>query len=457
MRSGPPARARLEPATLRGGAHHAVTLLPGELTSRADGTLTPMAFWQRRPRNSPDEKLEEAPTPRDLFRAEVETTLAGDPRVRSVQRRPDQFALNVFIGEGDPAIVHLENMFVETREMSPEQRRERIRVLLSGLHEDEDEPDWEEVTGSLVPLVRPATFFAGVVTDPALMPVRRPFLPLLIEAVVIDQGQTMKYVTPRHTAAWSVDDDDVFGAARKNAETCFNDEHIAPYDPEAPYPLWHVAYDDSYQSSRLLLPGWLASFDGKVSGRPVAIIPERSTLVVGGDGDERCLERLIDMAGREFSSSRRRISPALYTVDDSGAVVPLVLPPDRSLANAVALGHTQLAVAEYDIQQEVLQKQLGEDVFVATYTAHQFDDGRIWTYCVWARDAGAILPETEDVFFYEPDEESLQVSWSDVHEIVGNCLERMPGANPPRWRCTGWPDDKQMAQLRQRAIRKPDK
>jgi hypothetical protein len=42
-------------------------------------------------------------------------------------------------------------------------------------------------------------------------------------------------------------------------------------DEDAPYATWLVSSNDMYESSRLLLPGWLASFGGKVSGRPVAI------------------------------------------------------------------------------------------------------------------------------------------------------------------------------------------
>src|SRR6185369_15379006 len=111
------------------------------------------------------------------------------------------------------------------------------------------------------------------------------------------------------------------------------DEHNRIYDDRVDYPLWHVARDDSYESSRLLLPAWLASFAGKVKGKPVAVVPHRSCVVVGGDGDHACLRRLIEFARREYEASPRAISPALYTVDAGGALAPLVLPGDHPLAS----------------------------------------------------------------------------------------------------------------------------
>ena len=163
-------------------------------------------------------------------------------------------------------------------------------------------------------------------------------------------------------AKWGVQASDVFAAAAENGQGNFVDD-IEPFDPQAPYPIWHVARDDSYESSRILVPGWLASFADKVNGRPVAIVPHRSLLIVGGDGDERCLRRLIDSAKGEFEASPRRISPALYTVDHDGMVIPLALPVGHPLAADVAVGHVMAAIAEYEVQKAQLEQHLREEVF----------------------------------------------------------------------------------------------
>lgn len=74
----------------------------------------------------------------------------------------------------------------------------------------------------------------------------------------------------------------------------------------------HVARDDSYEPCRLLVPGWLASFEDKINGSPIAIVPYRSLLIAGRYRDERCLQRLIDSAEGEFEASPGRIALARY-------------------------------------------------------------------------------------------------------------------------------------------------
>src|SRR5207248_5392300 len=90
-----------------------------------------------------------------------------------------------------------------------------------------------------------------------------------------------------------------------------------------------------------------AGFANRVAGRPVAIVPSRSRLLVGGDGNEACLRALVESAQREFMAAPRSISPALYTVDDRDAVVPLVLPAGSALAAEVALGHVSFRSEEH--------------------------------------------------------------------------------------------------------------
>lgn len=141
-----------------------------------------------------------------------------------------------------------------------------------------------------------------VTMEPAKVPLSRPFAPVVIECVGVDSDDGIAYVSPSMVEQWGVEKADVFAAASENGRAYFVDD-VAPYDPESPVPIWYVAKDDSYESSRLAAPGWLASFADKVKGRPVAIVPRRDLLVVGGDGDEQCLRLLLNAASAEFESS----------------------------------------------------------------------------------------------------------------------------------------------------------
>lgn len=393
------------------------------------------------------------PSPRELFQAAVEAQLRENPAVESVTRR-DDFGLDVSLVSGGCHTVFLENTFRETRELSPDERRERIRRLLSGVGHQAPELDWEAARPRLVPLVRACTMFLGMQDARAKLPVRRPFAPFLIETVALDSDESFQYVPPDSAKTWGVRVDDVFAAARETAAACFGDEDIEPYDAGAEYPLWHVARDDGYETSRLALAGWLASFEGRVAGRPVAIIPHRSMLVVGGDGDERCLRRLIDTAEREYAASPRNISPALYTVDAGANVVPLVLPQDHSLANDVALGHLRLAMAEYEAGKDLLQEELGGEVFVASFIGVRREDGTVTSYAVWTEDVPSILPRTAEIALVEQldtDAKNVfRVPWGAVEQL--GLLEPMPHLDPPRWRAQNWPQRDVLERLRQVAV-----
>jgi hypothetical protein len=382
-------------------------------------------------------------SPRDIFRAEVEAILADMPEVTSVTRRPNEFVLDV-LAKGTEHAIFLENTFHETREMSPEARAQRIRRVLSALGSDASEAGWAEVKSRIVPVLRASTLFLGAIEAEEKMPLTRPFLPFVVETLAIDSPDSLQFVVPSSLEDWGVDAEALFAVARENAVGYFGrNDGVDIYDASAPYPLWHVSADDDYEPSRLLVPGWLASFRGKVSGRPVAILPERATLLIGGDGDERCLKRLIEMAERECAASRRSISPALYTVDDAGSVVPLVLAEGHPLAKDVALGHVKLAVGEYQTQKEILQARLGDDVFVASYTGVQAPDGSVFSYATWTEGVHTLLPETDEVALISgnmDDPTVRRVAWGRLVEIAGRYLTRVPNLEPPRWRVTEWPD-----------------
>lgn len=413
-----------------------------------------MAFWQKLRGWVGGDKETSAPSPRDLYRAEVEARLKAMPVVASVAPRAGEYGLDVVLVDGGCQTLFLENTFQETRELSLNERQERIRRLISTVGRNEPELVWAAAQERLVPLIRSCSLFLGIDEGQTRLPIRRPFAPLLIETVALDSDDSFMYVSPDAASKWGVTTADVFEAALATAARCFGDEDVGRYDAEADFALWHVARDDGYETSRLALPGWLASFEGRVSGSPVAIIPQRSLLVVGGDGDERCLKRLIEIAEREYSASPRNISPALYTVDDQGTVVPLVLPPEHPLANEVALGHVRLAVAEYEAGKELLQKELGDDVFVASYVGIQRQDGRVTSYTVWTEDVPSMLPRAAEIAFVRQTDQDardvFRVAWEAVERE--GLLEPLPDSEPPRWRTKEWPNRKLLKRLRAAAV-----
>ena len=258
--------------------------------------------------------------PKELFAAEVEAFLRTAAGVKKVTRVPGDFAFEVVTSSGSRR-AFLENAFTESREMSPDERRAKIAFFFSAVGGDEQNETWETARETFVPVLRGATYGMELwMAQPTAAVLRRPFLPHVDILVAMDRTTSMSFVSNGTVERWKVEEREVFEAAAVRVPLLAG-AGVELYD-ETHGPLWIVTSNDTYESSRLLVPGWLASFRGRVEGNPIAIIPERATLMVGGDGRPEMVERLLDKAGREFAASNRRLSPALYTADDSGKVVP---------------------------------------------------------------------------------------------------------------------------------------
>lgn len=396
---------------------------------------------------------------RDVFASEVRAVILQMHPAATIKPLPGDFGFLI----RRTADTNLEqqlvlgNVFHETCSMDVGARRRaivRVVRMLSML--DEPIGDWEQVRPRLVPLLRSCTIDfdrAGVVC--------RPFAPYLIECVGLDSDDGIMYVTPNLAQRWGVSIDELFAAAHQTAANVFL-EDVSLYDPSAPYPIWTVSRPDSYESSRLAMPGWLASFAGRVEGRPVAIVPSREVLIVGGDGDERCVRRLIEMAKSEYQKSPRSVSTALYTTNRDGRVVPLLLPETHPLTHEVALGHMQLAMAEYDRQRDGLVEAAEEDIFVTSLQGMRRSDGSVFSYAQWSYGIPSLLPKADQIVLMLTDgmdrgapltaADILCVPWAEVLGIVGECLVQEPSLDPPRWRTKSWPDAAKIARLRLAAV-----
>lgn len=88
---------------------------------------------------------------------------------------------------------------------------------------------------------------------------------------------------------------------------------------------------------------------------------------------------------------------------------------------------------DYSGQREPLQKQLGEDIFVAKYQGIVKDDGSMVTFAVWADSVPTALPKVDFVMVQTEDfSQQYMVSWDDLQRNVG-AIKQMPNVGPPRF------------------------
>jgi hypothetical protein len=387
----------------------------------------------------------------DEFADEALAIVRAAPEVTTAERTSDDFGIVYKLGERTGRIV-LHNLFEEMSDLDPEERRSRLRLVIGSMMSSGETPrDWIGVRDLLRPVLRSVSF-VGNADMIAMGPIWRTFAPFLVELVVIDAPTTMSYVTRGDLDRWGVTAADAYRAARDNlpGETQLLIAKTGGEDAT-----WMVDSRDSYESSRLVLPGWLAGFAERVGGRPVAIVPHRGMLWVTAAENEAHLAILCDAAEKEFDASPRSISPAMYSVDDDGEVVPFHVDVTHALADRIHAGHLLLAEHEYGLQQQRVEADLdreGVDLFVATFRVLETEGRPSRSFCVWGHQVDSLLPRADLVAIFDDDgDEPVFVPWDVVHKRVGAMWQAWEGF-PERVRTSGYPSGAVLADLRARAV-----
>jgi uncharacterized protein YtpQ (UPF0354 family) len=375
--------------------------------------------------------------------------------VKQVTADIDNFALDIVLDDGETMRLNLTHLHVQTEGEPADARKSEIKnwvqrvVTAAGR-----EVTWADARLTLLPVIRPIGFARASKDMSGGAALMRSFAPFLGSFLAVDFPDTMMYVTNRHIDEWSVTEEELFATALGNMGARSGDG-IEPLE-ETDRPVWQINSGDYYESSRLLVPGFLASFSDRVQGRPIAIIPERSTMIIAGDADPDTVEAMAELGRRGYDESSRSISPAIYTIDDHGAVIPYLRDGNDDIANAVRMGHVLLALNEYAAQKSDLEKQFEEgeeDVFIASYTAVELEEsGRPVSYAIWGEGIPTLLPRADVVHVVlgdpESDEsESFAVPWDKVLALVPDCIVQEANMSPARYRTLHWPTPEQLEAL----------
>ncbi|MEU4626090.1 hypothetical protein AB0G04_39700 [Actinoplanes sp. NPDC023801] len=284
--------------------------------------------------------------------------------------------------------------------------RKAVDTVIAGLFRVP--PGWAEAAPLLRPVLRGAAPGA---------PMCRPVLPFLSEFAVIDQPNTMTYVTPAQAAAWKVPTDRVFDTARANLTGA-----VLQGVATGPVIVRFVDDGNSYWTSHLLLPGWLMRLAGQVGGVPVAFAPERGTLLVTA-AESPLVAALFAEAETIFAMSPHPLSPMAYRSDDNGCTVPYTVAPDHPLHQTVRRAERLLAVHEYSRQPPDPSVHCAPIELLGSAA-----EG--WrTRAVWPENVPALLPEADEV---QAGDRTLP--WSAVAPRLTPTTH-----SPARWLATAWP------------------
>jgi hypothetical protein len=363
---------------------------------------------------------------------------------------PDQFAI-LYRREGTeakPAVAYLGNLYRECaggdRAYRDQQIARYVRAVV--LHPKLPET-WDTVAPLLRPVMRPVGF-GNNPHGPGMVPVSRPVLPYVREYVVIDQPDSMAYLTAMRLDSLGVGAEVVFDTARENLLRQHGMPGTQPGET-GPALIRLVEDGTAYWSSCLLLDGWLAAFADRVGGRPVAFMADNSGVLITSDQAD-ALRAVYKLVEEEYREASRPLSPQGYTVDGAGRLVPYAVPDGHPVAPAVHRASCILAATAYLQQRGELGARYGDRMFVAELLLAERPDGSMFSVATWSHDVDTLLPRADFVGF-SSDSERFFVPWDVVADEAAPLLAE-EGVAPDRYRVRSWPPPATMDSLRAAAV-----
>ncbi|MEV0898490.1 hypothetical protein [Actinoplanes sp. NPDC049802] len=379
-----------------------------------------------------------AGSPRRRFAQLALRVARRTPGVERAVYQPDDFAIAIHrTGIAGPAHLYLSNVFRETADASPAERRERLERLIR-LMAPMPEDDWDSVRGKLRPVLRPVTF--GVAGPTGMRPpLSRPAMPYLRELVVIDAPEAMAYVPPDRLETWGVPVEEVFAAARENLAAMAGGVLDRPWRDGMAISM--LDDGDGYFTSMLLTPGWLSEVGERMGGPALAFVPDSNTLLVTPLPDTGA-EQLYAAVEHAFGEAVRYLSPVGYVAGPDGRSVPYTPPPGHPHHLPARRADAVLALTEYSNQTDWLAEQYtkaGVDVHVGSLLAVEPPDGGpVETVATWTEGVSTLLPRADTVAFARPGAGiDFRVPWRIAEEHAGLCPE--PLFAPVRYRVETWP------------------
>ncbi len=350
-----------------------------------------------------------------------------------------------------PRRMFLGNIYAEYCSADKEHREKALsRFVRSWFVAEKSIPEeFEDASHDLLPAVRERAYFelAGLMME--LEGGKRSDIPYqavgdnLAVALVYDLPDAMQTIPQPRLDQWGVTLYEALEVARENLIKLPH-AFVGPEDGDGVY---MSVTNDNYDACRLLLLDTIRQF--RVKGDPVAMIPNRDTLIVTGADDEEGIRMMIALAKDALQKPRPMSGLALRLDGDEWVswMPPTSHPSYDELHGLQIRAHGQ----HYHEQKQLLDKlhqKKGVDIFTASFTAMQdTSTGKIWTYCVWGKGVHSLLPRTDKVAFLEKDQKPLLVDWDRAMEAIGDLMEEVD-MYPVRFRVTEYPTADQLQAMR---------
>ncbi len=366
--------------------------------------------------------------PRDRFAQQLMSELARAGDTRLAEYDPAEFRLVFRDSSGEQGVLNLSNLFAEYTAANKSDRPRCMKAMVrAALSHMKPMPDvFDEAAYDLRPrLWTRSTFehlrYQSILNDEA-------GLDWPLEDVGEHLQLSLVYDLPESVRSISMEDlnrwEKTYWEARERAV-----ENLA--EVEVVYArlgddLYVTDTGDTYDGTRLIMLDFIRELE--VPGRPLAMVPNRDTLIVTGTESIEGQEQMLAIAAMEMQHKPRPMvgSPLILAADNQWEdyQVPDVHPlsADYHELRMAWLG------AEYEQQREMLARineKQRNDIFVASYSMLE-KDGRRFSYCVWGGEYISWLPETDLVALMETEQSQPRlVRFAELKERCPHLLREL--------------------------------
>lgn len=346
-------------------------------------------------------------------------------------------------------IINLANLHADYLRAPIGNRDEVLRTFAMGVLPPEVPASFAAAKDALLPALR---YLAGidqsrvVAEHESLDPITDSMLPFsqsMLVSVVHDTEHAMQQVSSETLKSWGMTTAQALEVAVDNLR------HKAPPSfHEISAGLWCSSYGDYYDAARVMLPelAWQLALPGV----PVAMLPNRSCLLLTGDRNEAALVAMVAKARDVLASESRPLSAEMLRLVDA-CWLPWQ-PPMQEPALALARLQAEVLAGDYAAQKQVLDEfhqRRDKDVFVASFTLVEKPDGRLVSYSVLSKGVDTWLPKTDKVVLLDPesrDGAKRIVAWEDFEAGLTHHIDVLSFV-PPRFHVREHPSDDEIAAL----------
>jgi hypothetical protein len=274
----------------------------------------------------------------------------------------------------------------------------------------------------------------------------RPLAEHLSVSLVYDLPASITSIHQGHLDNWKVEFEQALVRAKANLASLTGGHGLDRVTPG----VWRSPWRDNHDTARLVLLDLIRAH--KVTGDPVAMIPNRDTLLLTGADDRRGLVRLAEIAEKAWEHPRSVSGVAVRLRGDDWEPF---LPPENHPAYG-RLHRLQLMSlgGESNTQAKALDawyEKEDEDIYVSPCTVvTDPKTGASFSYSVWTDTVHASLPVAEVVFFVRVDNDQPKLlgraPWARVREQLG-ALMTPQDLYPARFEVSEFPSEEQLKAL----------